>query len=99
MTITNLSKKIEYIELDETQYQRVQNIITDVDNNTEPSPPYTEIYPNINEENKNIKFDNFDNVSAKLTSLAIFQSLILIKTNLKLYIIFFTSFYHFVCFL
>ena len=34
-------------------------------------------------ENKNIKFDNFDNVSAKLTSLAIFQSLILIKTNLK----------------
>ena len=27
--------------------------------------------------------DNFDNVSAKLTSLAIFQSLILIKTNLK----------------
>ena len=41
------------------------------------------IAKNIIEENKNIKFDNFDNVSAKLTSLAIFQSLILIKTNLK----------------
>ncbi len=41
------------------------------------------IAKNIIAENKNIKFDNFDNVSAKLTSLAIFQSLILIKTNLK----------------
>ncbi len=41
------------------------------------------IAKNIIKENKNIKFDNFDNVSAKLTSLAIFQSLILIKTNLK----------------
>lgn len=50
-------KKIEYIELDETQYQRVQNIITDVDNNTEPSPPYTEIYPNINNENLNLDLD------------------------------------------
>ena len=41
------------------------------------------IAKNIIAENKNVKFDNFDNVSAKLTSLAIFQSLILIKTNLK----------------
>ena len=48
-----------------------------------PGDYLIEIAKNIIEENKNIKFDNFDNVSAKLTSLAIFQSLILIKTNLK----------------
>ena len=48
-----------------------------------PGDYLIEIANNIIKENKNIKFDNFDNVSAKLTSLAIFQSLILIKTNLK----------------
>ena len=48
-----------------------------------PGDYLIEIAKNIIKENKNIKFDNFDNVSAKLTSLAIFQSLILIKTNLK----------------
>ncbi len=48
-----------------------------------PGDYLIEIAKNIIEENKNIEFDNFDNVSAKLTSLAIFQSLILIKTNLK----------------
>ena len=48
-----------------------------------PGDYLIEIAKNIIEENKNIKFDNFDNVSTKLTSLAIFQSLILIKTNLK----------------
>ena len=48
-----------------------------------PGDYLIEIAKNIIEENKNIKFDNFDNVSDKLTSLAIFQSLILIKTNLK----------------
>ena len=48
-----------------------------------PGDYLIEIAKNIIKENKNIKFDNFDNVSVKLTSLAIFQSLILIKTNLK----------------
>ena len=48
-----------------------------------PGDYLIEIAKNIIAENKNTKFDNFDNVSAKLTSLAIFQSLILIKTNLK----------------
>ena len=48
-----------------------------------PGDYLIEIAKNIIKENKNIKFDNLDNVSAKLTSLAIFQSLILIKTNLK----------------
>ena len=48
-----------------------------------PGDYLIEIAKNIIEENKNIKFDNFDNISVKLTSLAIFQSLILIKTNLK----------------
>ena len=48
-----------------------------------PGDYLIEIAKNIINENKNIKFDNFDNVSVKLTSLAIFQSLILIKTNLK----------------
>jgi len=42
-----------------------------------------QISKNIIAENKNIKFDNFDNISSKLTSLAISQSLILIKDNLK----------------
>jgi len=48
-----------------------------------PGDYLIEIAKNIIAENKDIKFDSFDNVSAKLTSLAILQSLILIKSNLK----------------
>ena len=48
-----------------------------------PGDYLIEIAKNIITENKDIKFDSFDNVSAKLTSLAILQSLILIKSNLK----------------
>lgn len=55
-------KKIEYIELDETQYQQVQNIITDVNTNIEPSPPYVEVYPRINNDNNLDKNINVRNV-------------------------------------
>ena len=48
-----------------------------------PGDYLIEIAKNIIAENKDIKFDSFENVSAKLTSLAILQSLILIKSNLK----------------
>jgi len=48
-----------------------------------PGDYLIEIAKNIIAENKDIKFDSFKNVSAKLTSLAILQSLILIKSNLK----------------
>ena len=48
-----------------------------------PGDYLIQIAKNIIAENKNIKFDNFDNISTKLTSLAILQSLILIKDNLK----------------
>jgi len=48
-----------------------------------PGDYLVQIAKNIITENKNIKFDNFVNISTKLTSLAILQSLILIKGNLK----------------
>ena len=48
-----------------------------------PGDYLIEIAKNIIAENKDVKFDSFENVSAKLTSLAILQSLILIKSNLK----------------
>ena len=48
-----------------------------------PGDYLIEIAKNIIAENKDIKFESFDNVSTKLTSLAILQSLILIKSNLK----------------
>ena len=48
-----------------------------------PGDYLIEIAKNIIAENKDIKFNSFENVSAKLTSLAILQSLILIKSNLK----------------
>jgi arginyl-tRNA synthetase len=48
-----------------------------------PGDYLVQIAKNIIAQNENIKFDNFDNISSKLTSLAILQSLILIKANLK----------------
>ena len=48
-----------------------------------PGDYLIEIAKNIIDENKNIKFDNFDKISDKLTSLAVSQSLKLIKANLK----------------
>ena len=38
---------------------------------------------NIINNNKNLKFDNFDQVSSKLTTLSVAESLKLIKTNLE----------------
>ena len=48
-----------------------------------PGDYLIEIAKNIIDENKNIKFDNFDKIADKLTSLAVSQSLKLIKANLK----------------
>ena len=48
-----------------------------------PGDYLIEIAKNIIDENKNIKFDNFDKIADKLTSLAVSQSLKLIKVNLK----------------
>ena len=69
-------------------YLRIREILNGekfpIDNpNLYPGDYLIQISKNIIAENKNIKFDNFDNISSKLTSLAISQSLILIKDNLK----------------
>ncbi len=48
-----------------------------------PGDYIIEIAKNIINENKNIEFKNFDEVSSKLSSLAIKQSILLIKSNLK----------------
>ena len=48
-----------------------------------PGDYLIEIAKNIINENKNIKFENFDNISKKLTLLSVSQSLKLIKSNLK----------------
>ena len=69
-------------------YLRIREIVNGekfpIDNpDLYPGDYLIEIAKKIIAENKNTKFDNFDNVSAKLSSLAIFQSLILIKANLN----------------
>ena len=69
-------------------YLRIREILNGekfpIDNpNLYPGDYLIQISKNIIAENKNINFDNFDNISSKLTSLAISQSLILIKDNLK----------------
>ena len=69
-------------------YLRIREILNGekfpIDNpNLYPGDYLIQISKNIIAENKNIKFDNFDSISSKLTSLAISQSLILIKDNLK----------------
>ncbi len=69
-------------------YLRIREILNGekfpIDNpNLYPGDYLIQISKNIIAENKNINFDNFDNISSKLTSLAISQSLILIKANLK----------------
>ena len=48
-----------------------------------PGDYLIDIAKNIIEFNKNIKFDNFDNISKKLTLLAVAESLKIIKENLK----------------
>jgi len=48
-----------------------------------PGDYLIEIAKNIINENKNINFDNFENISKELTPLAISQSLKLIKNNLE----------------
>ena len=48
-----------------------------------PGDYLVDIAKNIIKYNKNIKFDNFDNISKKLTILAVAESLKLIKVNLK----------------
>ena len=69
-------------------YLRIREIVNGekfpIDNpDLYPGDYLIEIAKKIIAENKNTKFDNFDNVSDKLSSLAIFQSLILIKANLN----------------
>ena len=55
------NKNVEFIELNELQYQQVRNII-DIDNQTnEPLPPYTERIEESN-INNNIETDNNLNV-------------------------------------
>ena len=53
------------------------------DTNLYPGNYLIQIAKNIIDENKGIKFDNFDSISNKLTQLSIKHSLILIKENLK----------------
>ncbi len=53
------------------------------DTNLYPGNYLIQIAKNIIDENKEIKFDNFDSISNQLTQLSIKQSLILIKENLK----------------
>jgi len=69
-------------------YFRIREIVNSekfpIDNaDLYPGDYVIQIAKNIIAENKNINFDNFDNISCKLTSLSILQSLILIKANLK----------------
>jgi arginyl-tRNA synthetase len=51
--------------------------------NLYPGDYIIDIARNIINNNKDIKFDNFENISKKLTLLAVTESLKLIKTNLK----------------
>ena len=53
------------------------------DENLYPGEYIIQIAQNIIKNNPKIKFDNFDNISNQLTVLAVSQSLILIKENLK----------------
>ena len=53
------------------------------DENLYPGEYIIQIAQNIIKNNPKIKFDNFDNISNQLTVLAVSESLILIKENLK----------------
>ena len=53
------------------------------DENLYPGEYIIQIAQNIIKNNPKIKFDNFDNISDQLTVLAVSESLILIKENLK----------------
>ena len=53
------------------------------DENLYPGEYIIQIAQNIIKNNPKIKFDNFDNISNQLTELAVSESLILIKENLK----------------
>ena len=53
------------------------------DENLYPGEYIIQIAQNIIKNNPKIKFDNFDNISNQLTDLAVSESLILIKENLK----------------
>ena len=53
------------------------------DENLYPGEYIIQISQNIIKNNPKIKFDNFDNISNQLTVLAVSESLILIKENLK----------------
>ena len=53
------------------------------DENLYPGEYIIQIAQNIIKNNPKIKFDNFDNISNQLTELAVSESLILIKANLK----------------
>ena len=53
------------------------------DENLYPGEYIMQIAQNIIKNNPKIKFDNFDNISNQLTVLAVSESLILIKENLK----------------
>ena len=53
------------------------------DENLYPGEYIIQIAQNIIKNNPKIKFDNFDNISNQITELAVSESLILIKENLK----------------
>jgi len=78
----------QIIHFSKSVYLRIREIL-----NNEPFPTNNkDLYPgdyiiniakNIINNNKNLKFDNFDQVSSKLTTLSVAESLKLIKLNLK----------------
>ena len=77
--ILNFTKSVYYRILEITKNKKFPK----EDKDLYPGEYIIEIAKNIINDNKNVNFDNFDKITKKLTSLAVSESLKLIKTNLK----------------
>ena len=78
----------QIISFTKSVYLRIREILNNEkfptdDPDLYPGDYLIDIAKNIISENKNFKFDNFDNVSKKLTKLSVEQSLKIIKLNLN----------------
>ncbi len=77
--ILNFTKSVYYRILEITKNKKFPK----EDKDLYPGEYIIEIAKNIINDNKNVDFNNFDKITKKLTSLAVSESLKLIKTNLK----------------